>query len=196
MPSRVLTPANQITILRLVFVPIFAILVLDRHYRWALIVLAAAAISDVVDGNVARFFHQESPVGGALDPIADKALMTTAYLVLGFRDALPMWLTVLVISRDVAILLTALLIILVAGYRPFRPSILGKASTTMQVTAIFSAVGYQAHIPLASNFLLQVCVYLTAALTVASGIHYLLVVRNRYAHHASDTEGSASRPQG
>jgi cardiolipin synthase len=92
MPSRVLTPANQITILRLVFVPVFAILVIDRNYGWALGVLVLAAISDVVDGTVARIFHQESPLGVALDPIADKILMTTAYLVLAFRDALPTWL--------------------------------------------------------------------------------------------------------
>jgi len=182
MPSRVLTPANQITILRLVFVPIFAMLVVERNYTWALIVLAAAAISDIVDGNVARIFHQESSLGVALDPIADKILMTTAYLTLAVRHALPWWLTILVLSRDVAILLTALLIILVAGYRPFRPSVLGKASTAVQVATIFIAVAHQAGIPLASELLLWVSVYLTAALTVGSGIHYLLVVTERYAH--------------
>jgi cardiolipin synthase len=190
MPSRVLTPANQITILRLVFVPVFAILVIDRNYGWALGVLVLAAISDVVDGTVARIFHQESPLGVALDPIADKILMTTAYLVLAFRDALPTWLTVLVISRDVAIVMTAALIILVAGYRPFRPSILGKASTTVQVITIFFAVGHQAGIRLASSLLLQICIYLAAGFTVASGVHYLLVVRHRYAHH--ETEGEST----
>jgi cardiolipin synthase len=182
MPSRVLTPANQITILRLVFVPVFAILVVDRNYSWALGVLVLAAISDVVDGTVARIFHQESPLGVALDPIADKILMTTAYLVLAFRDALPWWLTILVLSRDVAIVMTAALISLVAGYRPFRPTILGKASTTVQVITIFFAVGHQAGIHLASGLLLRICIYLAAGFTVASGVHYLLVVRQRYAH--------------
>src|SRR3972149_6866585 len=100
MASRVLTPANQITILRLVFIPLFAILVIERKYGWALAVLSAAAVSDVVDGAVARIFHQESPLGVALDPIADKILTTTAYLVLAFRDVLPWWLTILVLSRD------------------------------------------------------------------------------------------------
>jgi cardiolipin synthase len=193
MASRVLTPANQITILRLIFVPIFAILVIERNYPWALVTLAAAAVSDVVDGFVARFFHQESPVGVALDPIADKILMTTAYLVLAFRDALPWWLTVTVISRDVAIVMTALLISLVAGYRPFRPTILGKASTTVQVITIFAAVGYQANVWPASAMLLRISIYLTAAVTIASGVHYLVVVRHRYAH-ASPAEGPA-QPQ-
>ena len=196
MSSRALTPANQITILRLVFVPVFAILVIERSYGWALAVLAAAALSDVVDGTVARIFHQESPLGVALDPIADKLLMTTAYLALAFRDALPWWLTILVLSRDVAIIMTALLISLVAGYRPFRPSILGKISTTVQVTTVFVAVGHQAHVPLARMVLLQVCIYFAAAFTVASGIHYLVVVRHRYAHHPVEGEpGAASATQ-
>jgi len=194
MPSRALTPANQITILRLVFVPVFAILVIDRSYGWALAVLVAAAISDVVDGAVARIFHQQTPLGMALDPIADKALMTTAYLVLAFRDALPWWLTILVLSRDLAIVMIALLIILVAGYRPFRPSILGKISTTVQVTTIFVAVGLQAHIPLVTTTLLRICILLTATFTLASGIHYLVVVRHRYAHHPAGEERVASPP--
>lgn len=180
MSSRVLTPANQITILRLVFVPVFAILVIDRHYGWALGVLVLAAVSDIADGTVARIFHQQSPLGMALDPIADKILMTTAYLVLAWRDALPTWLMVLVISRDVAIVTTAALISLVAGYRPFTPSILGKVSTVTQIITIFLAVAHQAGIPLASGGLLYLFIYLTAGFTLGSGMHYLIVIRNRY----------------
>ncbi len=186
MPSRVLTPANQITILRLVFIPIFAILVIERDYGWALATLTAAAISDVVDGAVARFFHQESPLGVALDPIADKILMTTAYLVLAFRDVFPWWLTITVISRDVAIIVTAALISLVAGYRPFRPTLLGKISTAIQVATVFVAVAFQAGISLVTPLLMRACIYLAAAFTVASGVHYLLVVRQRYTQHESE----------
>lgn len=182
MASGILTPANQITILRLVFVPVFAVLVVERNYTWALIVLAAAAASDILDGNVARIFKQESTLGVALDPIADKALMTTAYVTLAVRDALPWWLTIMVLSRDVAILLTALLIILVAGYRSFRPSILGKASTATQMLTIFAAVAHEAGLAPASDLVLTVCIYITAGLTAGSGVHYLLVVAERYAH--------------
>jgi cardiolipin synthase len=144
MVTRLLTPSNQITLLRLVFVPVFAILVLDQHYRAALAVLMAAALSDVLDGTVARLLKQESALGVALDPIADKLLMTTGYITLAFRGALPWWLTIVVLSRDVAIVMTALLICLVAGYRPFHPSLLGKASTAAQVATLFVAVGHQA----------------------------------------------------
>jgi cardiolipin synthase len=183
MASGILTPANQITILRLVFVPIFAALAVDREWRWALAVLIAAAVSDVLDGNVARILHQESSLGAALDPLADKALMTTAFVTLAVRDAVPWWLTIMVISRDVAILLTALLIILAAGYRTFRPSLLGKASTVAQMVTILAAVSHQAGISLVSEIMVNVSIYLAAALTTASGVHYLVIVTEKYAPH-------------
>jgi cardiolipin synthase len=195
MVSRALAPANQITILRLVFVPLFAILVVGRHYGWALVVLVFAGLSDILDGTVARVFKQETPLGVALDPIADKVLMTTAYLVLAFRGALPWWLTILVISRDVAILMTALLISLVAGYRPFYPTFLGKVSTAVQEATIFAACGFEAHIPFITKLSVQVCVYLAAALTLTSGVHYLVVCRHRYSQHSSEQD-SASSPSG
>ena len=184
MTSRILTPANQITILRLAFIPFFAILVVDQKYRGALAILTIAALTDVIDGIVARLLHQETPLGVALDPIADKLLMTTAFFTLAFREALPWWLTIMVISRDAAIIITALLISLVAGYRPFRPSALGKASTVVQVLTVFAAVSFQAHVPFVLRGLVRTLVYLAAALTLASGIHYGIVVRNRYGQHA------------
>jgi cardiolipin synthase len=186
MASRILTPANQITILRLAFIPFFAILVVAESYRGALAVLTVAALTDVIDGAVARLLKEETALGVALDPIADKALMTTAYLTLAFRNALPWWLTILVIGRDAGIIITALLISLVAGYRPFRPAILGKASTVAQVLTVFAALSFQAHVPFVLRRTVQLCVYLAAALTVASGIYYVLVVRHRYGHRAPE----------
>ena len=180
MTTRILTPSNQITLLRLVFVPVFAILVLDQHYRAALAVLTAAALSDVLDGTVARLLKQESALGMALDPIADKILMTTGYLTLSFRGALPWWLTIVVLSRDVAILATALVICLVAGYRPFRPSLLGKASTASQVLMLFVAVCTQAGIPWITRDVRVVFIDLTAALTLASAVHYVFVLRQKF----------------
>jgi cardiolipin synthase len=193
MTSRILTTANQVTILRLVFVPIFAILVIAQDYRLALLVLLAAAISDVLDGTLARLLKQESALGVALDPIADKILMTTAYLTLAYRGVLPWWLAILVLSRDVAILMTALLIILVAGYRPFHPTVLGKASTAMQVVTVFVAMGFAGRLPLLTQLIVDVFVYLAAALTIASGIHYLIVVRQRYGQRVEATASAPSR---
>ncbi|HUX10968.1 MAG TPA: CDP-alcohol phosphatidyltransferase family protein [Terriglobia bacterium] len=182
MPPRALTTANQITILRLVFVPIFAILVIGRHDTGALAVMAAAAFSDILDGTVARAFRQVSPLGVALDPIADKVLMSTAFVTLSFRGALPWWLTIMVLSRDAVILITALLIILVAGYRPFYPTLLGKSSTVIQSITVFAALCMLAQVPWITITVVKICVSLAAGITVASGLHYLVVVRNRYSH--------------
>ena len=194
MSSRTLTPANQITILRLMFVPLFAILVVDRRYGAALAVLGLAAVSDFVDGTVARILHQESPLGVALDPIADKILMTTAFLLLAFNRVLPWWVTILVLSRDVGILVTATVISLVAGYRPFRPTLLGKLSTFVQVTTVFLAVAGEAHVPLATRSLVRLSTYLAAGLTVVSAIHYLIVARHRFAHPSTEESAAAAKP--
>lgn len=193
MIPRAFTPANQITILRLIFVPLFAILELGRHYDWSLGVLALAAVSDVVDGTVARIFHQETALGIALDPIADKVLMASAFVLLAYRDVLPWWVTILVLSRDVAMILTALLISLVAGYRPFRPTVLGKISTVFQVATVFAGVSFQVHLPPIGKPVLGFFTILTAFFTVASGLHYLLVVRQRYAEHPAGESAGAAR---
>jgi cardiolipin synthase len=183
MTTRILTPSNQITLLRLVFVPVFAILVMERHYRAALAVLMVAALSDILDGTIARLLKQESALGMALDPIADKILMTTGYLTLAFRGALPWWLTIIVLSRDVAIVATALLICLVAGYRTFHPSLLGKASTAAQVATLFFAVCRKARVPYITTEVVTFFIYLTAALTIASAVHYVFLLRQNYGRH-------------
>jgi cardiolipin synthase len=180
MMTRILTLSNQITLLRLVFVPVFAILIMERHYRAALAVLMAAALSDVLDGTIARLLKQESALGMALDPIADKILMTTGYLTLAFRGALPWWLTIVVLSRDVAILATALVICLVAGYRTFHPSLLGKASTAAQVATLFFAVCRRARVPYITSEVVTFFIYLTAALTLASAVHYTFALRQGF----------------
>ena len=174
MASRSLTVADQITILRLVFIPLFAILEIEKDYGWALAVLAVAIISDSLDGILARHLHQESTVGVALDPIADKFLMATAFLLLAFRGALPWWITIVVLSRDVGLIITALLITLIAGYRPFRPSLLGKVSTFFQMATIFVAVYSQAHSTSAAQEVVHVAIYFTLGFTLASSIHYLI----------------------
>lgn len=177
MASRTLTIADQITVLRLIFIPLFAILEIEKSYGWALAVLAAAIISDSLDGTLARYLHQESPVGVALDPIADKFLMATAFLLLAFRGALPWWITIVVLSRDVGLIITALLITLIAGYRPFRPSLLGKVSTFFQMATIFVAVYSQAHATFATQAVVHLAIYLTLAFTLASSVHYLVTQR-------------------
>ncbi len=182
MSGRALTVANQITILRLIFVPLFAILTIDSHYRASLGVLALATASDIADGTVARWFHQQSSLGMVLDPFADKLLITTAYLVLSFSGALPWWLTILVLSRDAGIVVIALLISLVSGYRPFPPTVLGKASTIAQVATVLASVSELARTGFVTPGVVRGFIYLAAALTILSGIHYLIVARKRFEH--------------
>jgi cardiolipin synthase len=136
---------------------------------------------------------QESPLGVALDPIADKILMTTGYITLALRGALPRWLTIIVLSRDVAILMTAALISLVAGYRPFYPTLLGKASTAAQMATIFLAVCRQARVPYVTADVLTIFIYLTAALTLASAIHYVFVLRQRHGRHEVEDSAESQR---
>lgn len=193
MTSRILTPANQLTILRLAFIPLFAILEVERHHRWALAVLAVAMLSDFADGIMARVLHQESAVGIALDPIADKLLMATAFLLLSSHGVLPWWITILVLSRDVMLIATTLVISLVAGYRPIRPSLLGKVSTFFQMATIFLAVNSQAYVSPMNVALVRVAVYFTLGFTVASAIHYLLTLPRLAGQRSPDAPPTAAQ---
>src|SRR5215813_3098488 len=130
------TTANQLTILRIVFVPVFIILLVYHELGWALTIFVAAGLTDVLDGVIARRYGQKTSIGAVLDPIADKLLMTTSIIVLSlpqmqFPNTIPRWLMILVISRDVFILLVSLLIVLTVGWRTFKPSPYGKASTAL-----------------------------------------------------------------
>ena len=115
--SAVLTRANQLTILRIIFIPVFIIFL---SYNWnglALAIFVAAGVTDVLDGIIARRYGQKTSVGSVLDPLADKLLMVTSIVILslpqmGFPNLLPRWLTILLISRDVLMMLVALIIVL------------------------------------------------------------------------------------
>jgi cardiolipin synthase (CMP-forming) len=170
---------NQITALRLIFVPFFALVTLEGHYDYALVLAVLAAFSDFADGWVARTFHQQSSLGVALDPVADKILMGSAYVVMSICGLLPWWLTSLVLIRDGGILCGALLVILLAGYRPLPPTYAGKASTSAQLAAVVAAIAWKAEFPLFGPDAVEVCIYIAAALTIISGIHYLLTLRQR-----------------
>src|SRR5207245_331255 len=106
-----LTPANQLTLLRMFLIPAFVILVVPGHLGWALVVFATAGVTDALDGLIARWSGQKTTLGAWLDPMADKLLLVTTFIVLtvpglGLANRLPIWLTVLIISRDVGIVLT------------------------------------------------------------------------------------------
>jgi cardiolipin synthase (CMP-forming) len=174
--SAVLTTANQLTILRIVFVPVFIILLVYHEIGWALGTFVAAGITDVLDGIIARRFRQKTSLGAVLDPLADKLLMTASILILSlpqmeFHTTVPRWLMIIIICRDLFILLVAVITVLMVGWRVFTPSPYGKASTVMQVVTVFAVLYVNwKHITVPE---LHILFYMTGLMTAFSGVHYL-----------------------
>ena len=175
----VLTIANQLTLLRLLLVPVFALCMLYGLPGWALVTFAVAGATDALDGLIARWTGQLSTLGAWLDPMADKLLLLTMFVMLtlpglGFANRVPLWLTVLVISRDVAIVLTVAVVNLAVTRRTFAPSILGKIATaTYVVTGVVTL--YENYIGQPS-VIVQVFVFASLAITLASSMHYVVTV--------------------
>ena len=135
--SQLLTAPNQLTLLRMLFLPFIVMSLVDEHYRVALVLFVLAGVSDGLDGLLARRLHQQTLLGQYLDPIADKLLLSTLFLVLSIIHKIPWKYTVMVFSRDIAILITSAVLYTIAGLRNFSPSIFGKANTCAQIAAIF-----------------------------------------------------------
>jgi cardiolipin synthase len=193
MQGPIWTVPNQITLLRLGFLPFFLILIFYEEYRWALLVLVAAGVSDAADGLLARKLNQRSPLGAYLDPIADKLLLSTMFLVLSILHKIPWKFTVLVFSRDITILLASAVLYAIAGLRDFRPSIFGKANTFAQVAAVFFVLLFEINksrwVAIARLSFLRA----TFAFTIISAMHYVLVVEQRLrATHQVSTSPSAN----
>jgi cardiolipin synthase len=171
----VLTPANQLTFLRMLLVPVFALCMLYGLPGWALVTFFVAGTTDAFDGLIARRTGQFTSLGAWLDPMADKLLLTTMFVMLtlpglNLTNRLPLWLTVVVISRDLAIILTVAVFNLAVARRTFRPSMLGKITTV-----VFVVTGVTT---LVANYvreqwgLVTACVYVSLAVTVISAGHY------------------------
>jgi len=165
-----MTIPNLITILRIILVPIFVIYMISDRTLGALIIFIVASISDVLDGFIAKVFHQKSNLGTHLDPLADKILLMTAYITLAILKMLPSWLAVLTISRDVIILLGVLILYLNRYPVKINPSRLSKATTVMQAATILFVLS---HGYLNIEFLRIYAFWLTALVTIASGLQYI-----------------------
>src|SRR3977135_2982639 len=143
--SQLLTAPNQLTLLRMMFVPFIVIDLVAGHYRWALILFVLAGFSDGLDGVLARTLHQQTLLGQYLDPIADKLLLSTIFLVLSILHKIPWKFTVVVFSRDISILAASAVLYAIAGLRNFRPSIFGKANTLCQISAVFFVLFFEGY---------------------------------------------------
>jgi len=179
MKARIWTVPNQITLLRLGFLPFFLILVLYEHFRWALFVLVFVALTDAVDGYLARTLHQKSALGAYLDPIADKLLLSSSFIALAMEKKIAWWLTVLVLSRDVLLLVVAGVILIVQGYRAFPPSLLGKATTFFEIALVFFVVFAAAYPNDREPEIIHYLAFTVAAFVIVSGFHYAFAVARR-----------------
>jgi cardiolipin synthase len=179
MRGPIWTVPNQITLLRLGFLPFFLILISYEQYRWALLVLVAAGLSDAVDGLLARKLNQRSPLGAYLDPIADKLLLSSSFIILAFKQKLAWWLTIIVLSRDVLILMVAVVILLISGYRPFPPSIYGKLATALQILLVFMVVLSAAYPYPGLTLVNRLLIYAVTVITVFSAFHYSFTTSRR-----------------
>lgn len=177
--SQLLSAPNQLTLLRMAFLPFIVIKIVEGHYAGALILFILAGVSDGLDGLLARTLHQQTMLGQYLDPIADKLLLSTVFLVLSIVHRIPWKFTVLVFSRDVSILCVGAVLYAIAGLRDFRPSIFGKANTLAQLLAVFFVLLLQIKslrwIGIARLTFLRA----TFAFTIISGVHYVFVVGQR-----------------
>ena len=179
--TSILTIPNLLTFMRMALIPAFASMLFYGHYKLGLAFFVIAGISDGIDGYLARRFKQESELGTIIDPIADKLLMTTAFIILSIPHVLPpvrhlpvpFWVTITVIGRDVLIITVAAAINVITGFRGFRPSFLGKLSTLVQVIAVglilLSAVtGFSIYLPTTYT--------IVVLLAFVSGVHYVFQV--------------------
>ena len=182
MSSRIVTVPNMLTIFRMVLIPIFVTLLFYQRFILALAVFVVAGVTDGLDGLLARRFDQRSQLGTVLDPIADKLLLVTAFIVLSMRSVfpqpvpshlpVPFWVTVAVISRDVFIVVGAAAINIMTGFRGFRPSWLGKLNTSVQIIGI-AAIMVAARIPYGTGYYLPTMYTTVFTLAIFSGAHYV-----------------------
>ena len=172
------TAPNQLTLLRLFFVPFIAICIMEERFQTALALVIVAGLSDGLDGLLARRLHQQTRLGEYLDPIADKLLLSSLFLVLSSNHLIAWRYTVLVFSRDLGILIISALLYAV-GLRDFRPGIFGKINTACQIAAVFFTLLVQVY-PLEAIWMTKrVLLYGVFTFTIASAMQYVVLTGQR-----------------
>ncbi len=172
---RPMTLPNFITFLRMAMIPFFVLAVNGHEFQLAALIFVLAGVTDAMDGAIARSFHQESLFGTYLDPIADKLLLSTAYIALtipqGQAVVIPLWLTIMALFRDSMIVIVALMLFVAAGIRRFKPSIWGKMTTFMHVATVTLVL--IANIRAVPGWLLSAFFYVSFGFVILSGFNYI-----------------------
>lgn len=180
---------NLLTLTRLIFVPFVVVAIQQQNYAWALIIFVAAGITDGLDGLLARVLKQKTTLGQYLDPIADKLLLSTMFLMLSIAHIIRWPYTILVFSRDIIILIVCTLLYATGTMKVFRPSWFGKANTVAQIVSVPLALLYQINGSNWARLGKRWSLYLTVALTVVSGVHYVWRL-------AFDLRSAGGKPEG
>lgn len=170
---------NLLTLMRICLAPFLMAAILEGHYQLSFVLFVAAGLTDALDGALARLLKQRSMLGQYLDPVADKLLLSTLFLVLLHKGLMPVTVTVLVFGRDVGILLVSALLYAAVGRREFKPSIFGKANTLAQIVAVAAVLLHQLTTVYWVVVFRKVALEATVVLTIASGLHYAWSVSRR-----------------
>jgi cardiolipin synthase len=185
------TAPNLLTLLRICLAPFLVAAILESHYTLGFALFMVAGLTDALDGTLARLLKQRTDLGQYLDPVADKLLLSTLFLVLTHMGLIPATVTVLVFGRDVGILAVAALLYAAVGRREFIPSLLGKANTAVQVAAVAVVLLHQLSAASWIADLRTVMLDATMVLTVASGFHYAWTATRRAGTHPGNGHGPA-----
>jgi cardiolipin synthase len=170
---------NLLTLLRICMAPFLVAAILENRFELGFILFVAAGLTDALDGLLARWLKQRTVLGQYLDPVADKLLLSTLFLVLLHQGLMPVRVTVLVFGRDVCILLVSAILYAAAGRREFQPTVFGKANTLAQVLAVAVVLLHQlTHAPWVVA-LRAFALWATILLTVVSGLHYAWIAARK-----------------
>jgi cardiolipin synthase len=183
MIRQALSVPNQLTMLRLLLLPFVLISMIYGRHDLAFWLFIAAAVSDGIDGIIARHFNQKTLLGAYLDPIADKLLLSSCFIVQALIGAIPLWTTVLVLSRDVVIIATVLVVVLTTDIRSFPPSRLGKINTAVQIATMFSILTHNYLQMFWTERITDVLILATAGTVLLSSVDYALAVSRRLHQH-------------
>ncbi len=193
---RPLTLPNFITLFRMAIAPFFVLAVNDHDFQLALWIFIVAGSTDAIDGWLARKLHSESVIGAYLDPIADKLLLTVAYVALtipqGQAVVIPLWLAILALFRDFLIMLVALILYVVEGIQRFPPSPLGKATTFMHVATVGMVL--LANLIQVPSIVLTACFYISFGLVIVSGFNYLYRASKKIEAKRQENEAAGNPP--
>jgi cardiolipin synthase len=184
---------NLLTLMRICMAPFLVSAILDYRFSLSFALFIVAGLTDALDGTLARWLKQRTVLGQYLDPVADKLLLSTLFVVLTHQKLIPVTITVLVFGRDVGILLVAALLYAAVGRREFKPSPLGKANTLAQVTAVAAVLLGQVYVAKWVVILRVVALDATVVLTVASGLHYAWLVTRRMSTPATEGTSGAGK---